>query len=192
MAVYQCLSTEGVFHNVWRQFGFSKLLIPDSQPIHPPPFLPPDDHKSALCDWEPVWFIDRLICHILDSTCKWHLWNLSFSFWLTSASMIISRSIHVAENVIISLYFYAEWCSITCVYIRLHVHAFFTQSSLSACQAVSTSWLLSTVLLWALWGACIFSNHSFLRMHAQGWDCRVIHSTTLVFWGSSLLQFAFP
>ena len=33
---------------------------------------------------------------------------LSFSVWLTSLSMIISRSIHVAANSVISFFFMAE------------------------------------------------------------------------------------
>ena len=36
------------------------------------------------------------------------IWYLSFSFWLTSLSMIISRSIHAAENAIISLFLMSE------------------------------------------------------------------------------------
>ena len=39
------------------------------------------------------------------------MWYLSFSFWLPSLTMIISRSIHVAANGIISFLFMAEWVS---------------------------------------------------------------------------------
>ena len=39
------------------------------------------------------------------------MWYLSFSFWLPSLTMIISRSIHFAANGIISFLFMAEWVS---------------------------------------------------------------------------------
>ena len=44
------------------------------------------------------------------------MWYLSFSFWLTSLSMIISSCIHVAASGIISFFFMAEWYSIVCMY----------------------------------------------------------------------------
>ena len=44
--------------------------------------------------------------------------------WLTSLSMIISKSIHVAANGIISFFFMAEWYSFVYVY-----HIFFIHSS---------------------------------------------------------------
>ena len=37
------------------------------------------------------------------------------------------------------------------------------------------------------WGVHIFPNHTFLRLYAQGPDCRITHTTTSVFWGASLL-----
>ena len=37
------------------------------------------------------------MCHILDSTYN-IIWYLCFSFWLTSLSMLISKSIHIATN----------------------------------------------------------------------------------------------
>ena len=51
------------------------------------------------------------LCHILDSTYKWcHM--VSFTFWITSLSIVISRSVHVAANGIISFFFMAGWYSI--------------------------------------------------------------------------------
>ena len=60
---------------------------------------------------------------ISDST-----WHLSFSFWLTLFSMIISNSIHVAANGII-WWFLSEWYSIVCMYIRTY-NIFFIHSSI--------------------------------------------------------------
>ena len=52
--------------------------------------------------------------HILDSTYKWyHIFAL---VWLTSISMIISRSIHVAANHIFILFY--GWVLFYCVYIH--------------------------------------------------------------------------
>ena len=49
------------------------------------------------------------LCHILDSTFKY------FSFWIPSLSMIISRSIHIAANGIIS--FFVWLTNIHCLYV---------------------------------------------------------------------------
>ena len=48
-------------------------------------------------------FVLFFIPHISDAT-----YYLSFSVWLTSLSMIISRSIHVVANGIISFFFMAN------------------------------------------------------------------------------------
>ena len=59
------------------------------------------------------------LCHILDSTFKY------FSFWIPSLSMIISRSIHIAANGIISFFL---WLSS----IPLYMYSiFFIYSSVS-------------------------------------------------------------
>ena len=51
------------------------------------------------------------------------LWYLSFSAWLTSFSMIISRSIHVAANGIISFFFYGWVISIVYMYSTFFIHS---------------------------------------------------------------------
>ena len=101
------------------------LLIPTSTPSlpHPPPPWQPS--VCSLCPWFCFCFIDKFICvifqipHISDI-----IWYLSFSFWLTSLSMIICSCIHVAVNGIISFLFMAVWYSIVYMY-----HIFFTHSS---------------------------------------------------------------
>ena len=49
-------------------------------------------------------FFSVSFCHILDSTCKWYHLS-SFSFWITSLNMIISKSNHVAANGVVSFFF---------------------------------------------------------------------------------------
>ena len=102
--------------------GSQSCLSQTPNPSTPCPYSPWTTTSLLSVTGSLSGSIDRLIRHILDSTCKWYLWNLSFSFWLTSASMIICRSIHVAENVVISLCFYAERCSITCVYVPVRMY----------------------------------------------------------------------
>ena len=72
----------------------SKLLV------HPSPYpLPLGNHKSILCVCESVSFSHSFICvifwipHIINI-----IWYLSFSFLLTSLSMIISRTWHPCWN----------------------------------------------------------------------------------------------
>ena len=50
------------------------------------------------------------------------IWHLTFSVWLTSLSKIISRSIHVAVNDIISFFFKAEQYSIVYMY-HIFIHS---------------------------------------------------------------------
>ena len=45
----------------------------------------------------------------LDSAYKWYQWYLSFSAWITSLNMIVSRFIKVAENVIDSFFLMAKY-----------------------------------------------------------------------------------
>ena len=69
-------------------------------------FSPPPWQPQVWSLWVCSCFIDKFFCvtsqisHISDI-----IWYLSFSFWLTSLSMIISSCIHVAANHIISFFF---------------------------------------------------------------------------------------
>jgi len=51
-----------------------------------------------------------------------NIWYLSFSVWLTSFSMTISRSIHVSANGIIS-FFMAEYYSVVYMYHNFFIHS---------------------------------------------------------------------
>ena len=75
-------------------------------PAQPPPHPhhPHGNHTSVpyVCASVSLWRWVHL-CHTLDSTRKWYHMVFVFLF-LTSPHMIISRSIHVAENGIISFF----------------------------------------------------------------------------------------
>ena len=72
--------------------------------------------KSYFC------FVNKFICIIfLDPTYKWHLWYLSFSVWLASLNMIISKTIHVAVNGIISFFL---WPSNIPLYIYVYIYIY--------------------------------------------------------------------
>ena len=83
------------------------LLIQNSHSIHSPALFPLGNHKSILWLW--VCFKDKFVCVMFQVLrISDIIWYLSFSFWLSSLSMIISRSIHVAANGIISFFFMSE------------------------------------------------------------------------------------
>ena len=71
-----------------------------------------------------IWYCFAIHIHFLDFTYKWC--NTLFVFlWLTSLSMIFSRSIHIAANGIISFFFMAVFHCV-CMYIY---NIFLSQSS---------------------------------------------------------------
>ena len=78
-----------------------------------------------------------------------------------------------------------------CIYIYtcIYVYALFIRSSLNG--YLGCVHVLATINSAAVniggGGACIFPNHTFLWLYAQGLDCRIIHTTTSVFGGTSLL-----
>ena len=73
------------------------LLIPNSHSIHSPAPFPLGNHESILWLW--ICFKDKFVCVMLQVLHVSDIIGcLSFSFWLTSLSMIISRSVHIAAN----------------------------------------------------------------------------------------------
>ena len=89
------------------------------------------------------------------------MWHLSFSFCLTSLSMITSGPIHVAANGIFHSCFVAELYS-----TEFMGHIFFIHSSVDGhldCFHVFMSWLLWIMLLWTY--ACVYL---FVLLFRQG------------------------
>ena len=62
----------------------------------------------------------------LSSSSSSSIWYLSFSFWLTSLSMIISSCIQVAANGIITFFFYG-WVVFRCIWIPYLLYPFVCQ-----------------------------------------------------------------
>ena len=82
--------------------------------------------------------------------------------WLTSLSMIISRSIHVAANGIILFFFYG-WVILHCIYVSHLLYPFLRWWAfrLLPCPAYCKYCCSEH------WGACIFSNYGFLQVYAR-------------------------
>ena len=95
------------------------------------------------------------------------IWYLSFSVWLTSFTMIISRSIHIDANGIVSFY---VWVIFHCIYAPDLLHPFLCQGTFRLLPCFGNYKQCCN----EHWGACIFSKYDFLQIYAQKWDCWVI------------------
>ena len=99
------------------------------------------------------------LCHF--KKIRLHLWAIYYGICLclTSLSMTISRSIHVAENDIISFLFMAEYSSIVFMYHILFICWCNCRwfPCLSYCKQCFSEH----------GGACSYSNYGFLQIYAQ-------------------------
>ena len=113
---------------------------------------------------------------------------LSFCVWLTSLSMIISRSNHVATNDIILFFLWLSsipFCVCVCVCVCITYHIFFTYSSVSrhlGCFHVLAIVNIATVNI----GMHVFSNYSFLWNRCSGVGL-LDHKVVVVYKGTSIL-----
>ena len=94
---------------------------------------------------------NKFICTIvLDSTYKWSdidsTYMIFVFLWLASLSTIVSRSIRVTVNGIISLFLMADQCTVSSLPVPLSVDT----------QVASVSWLLCVMLQWTLGCTCLF------------------------------------
>ena len=90
------------------------LLIPNSQSSPRPSHL--GNHSLLSVS---LFLFHKYVHLCCISTCKWYHTVFVFLFWHTSFSMIIFRSIHVAENDIISLFLFSYHCVIR----QYHIHS---------------------------------------------------------------------
>ena len=90
----------------------------------------------------------------------------SFSVWLTSLSVALSRAILVAANCII-LFFYG-WL-IYCIFVPHLFYPFLCWWTFRVLPCLGYCKQCCDYL-----GACCFSDHVFLQLYAQEWNCRVI------------------
>ena len=152
------------------------ILIPIYQFILP--HLTPCNHKFIFYIFNSFCFVDKFIRTLfLDSTSKWYYILFIFT-WLTSLSMIISRSLHFAANGIISFFL---WLSNIPLWI--HNHTFFIYSSADGhlgyfhvldivnSAAVSTGMHVSFQIR-------VFI---FFQIFAHEWDCWIIWQLNFYF-----------
>ena len=93
------------------------LPLPSSFPFGNPKFV------FYVCESLSVLEISSFVSLFQIPRISCIIWYLSFSVWLTSLSMMISRSTHVAANGIISFFFMAEKYSIVSVYTIYFIHS---------------------------------------------------------------------
>ena len=102
------------------------------------PTFPPGNHKFVFCLWVCFCFIHKFTCIILLFQMS-HISNIIWYLFLSgllNLRVVISRSIHVAANSIIFLFY--GWAVSRCIYIG---HVFSVHSSVdghSGCLHVST------------------------------------------------------
>ena len=155
------------------------MLIPNSLSL-PLSLLPSWQLKaSSLCLWVSFCFVDSFICamfqipHVSDN-----VWCLSFSFWLTSFSMIISSCTHVAADGITAGFFMVVRYSILYAY-HFSIHASADRRSGRYCVLAIVNSAAMNI------GVCESSSVIVLSGMCPGMrslDHRVI--LFLVFWGS--------
>ena len=114
-------------------------------------------------------------------------------YCLTSLSIIISRSIHVAANSIILFFFMAEQYSIVYMYRIFLIHSYVDGNLVFPCLGYCEQCCNEHK------GACIFFKGSFVHIYAYEQDCWVIWQFYIQFSQESpycfpqwFYQFTFP
>ena len=154
----------------------SHLLTPHSQSFSSRPPSPLDNRRSVLhvCESVSDAHVSSLVSH-----SRFHFRVISHGVYLSLFDflrMIVSRSVHVAANGIISFCFMTECYSTVyiyiyacaCVYIYHIVSSF--HSSLdgrSGCFHVLAGINSAAVNR----GACIFLSYNSVWLYAHKWDC---------------------
>ena len=135
---------------------------------------PPHSWQLQICSlnlWVYFCFIDMFICVIVwiphTSSMIWYL-----PFWLSSFSMIMSRSLHIATNCItllffdgVILYIYVYVCVCVHIYIYIYIHKKnFTTYKSSSCKLKDAN--------------MHFHVQSHKLVHVSGVHCNVHVSST--------------
>ena len=108
------------------------LLIPNSHSF--PSLLPPPSWQPQVSVSVSLFlflsYVD--LCNILDSYIGNIIWYPSFSFYLASLSMIISRSIHAAANALFHSFLWLSNIPLcVCVCTHTHMYHIFFHSSVN-------------------------------------------------------------
>ena len=111
------------------------------------------------------------------------IWYLSFSFWLTSVSMIISNCINVAAYSIMHVLSYG-WVVFHCVYI-LHLYPFICWWTFRLLPCLG----YCGQCCYEHWAASIFLSYSLVWIYAHPEVRLPAHSVILflVFWTNSIV-----
>ena len=127
------------------------ILIPYSEFTHLPPSSLVTRSLFSMAVSLFLFLKEADLHYFLDSTYEWY--HIIFIFlWLASLSIIISRSIHVAANGNISLYFYSS-IIFYCTYIP-HLYLFICWWTLRLLLCLG----YYKQFCYEQWGACIFLN----------------------------------
>ena len=97
-----CYTVGPCWSSILYKLCYPKLLI------YPSSAFLFGNHVCFLCVWVYLCFVKKFICIIFEDSTYKKIRYLSFLVWFISLSMIISRSIHVAANGIISFSIMAE------------------------------------------------------------------------------------
>ena len=115
-------------------------------------------------------------CHFLLQSFYIYMISYDICLSLTSLSVIISRSIHVAANGIIALSF-DDWMVFHCKYV---LRLFYPSLRWWACMLLPRL-DCSKYCCCKRFSACIFSNYIFVQMYVQDWACGSYGNSTFSF-----------
>ena len=155
--LHYSLSQDPEYGSLYRAVGpCSSLLymivcIDSQTPPHPP------WQRGSLC------FTDVFISVTFQSPhISLTMWNLSFSLWGVSLSVIISSCTHVAANGVIFFFFYG-WVTFRCIHVPHLLCAFICWCTFrfSPCLGYCEQCCCEHRV-----GVCIFSSYSFAWIYA--------------------------
>ena len=128
-----CLWSRRDGHN-WSDLAAAAFMSIRNSQSFPPPY---PSHLETIVHSQILWvyfcFVNKLTCTIfflLQHICnvmQYCLTSVLSSLWLTSLSVIVSRSIHVTAKSSISFFSMAEQYSTVCMYHIIFIHHLLTE-----------------------------------------------------------------